>query len=104
MAQFDLHHNQNPGTRDRVPYLLDVQAGILSGLATRVVIPVVPVADIGKPMKHLNPLIDVDGVTMMLMTSELAGVSVRNLGAKAASLDDRRDEIIAALDFLLTGI
>jgi toxin CcdB len=102
--QFDLCRNQNPKTRDRVPYLLDVQADLLDRLQTRVVIPVMRAADVGKPARHLNPVFEIDGVAMMLMTPELAGVSVRNLGEKIASLQERRDEIIAALDFLLTGV
>ena len=36
--------------------------------------------------------------------SELAGVSRKALGAPVADLGHRRDEIVAALDFLVTGI
>ena len=37
-------------------------------------------------------------------TPELAGVAKRALGEKIASLKPKRDEIIAALDLLFTGI
>ena len=104
MAQFDLCQNQNPETRERVPYLLDVQANFLDRLSTRVVIPVMRVSDVGRPAQHLNPVFDIDGVAMMLITPELAGVSVKTLGPKVASLEDRRYDVIAALDFLLTGV
>lgn len=104
MAQFDLCLNQDLATRERVPYLLDVQADFLDRLKTRVVIPVMRVTDVGQPAKHLNPVFEIDGVAMMVITPELAGVSVSVLGRKVASLEDRRYEVIAALDFLLTGV
>ncbi|HEY4696994.1 MAG TPA: CcdB family protein [Gallionella sp.] len=39
-----------------------------------------------------------------MSTAELAGVSNRSLGDKVGSLKNKRDEIIAALDLLFTGI
>jgi toxin CcdB len=38
-----------------------------------------------------------------MSTAELAGVSLRSIGEKVASLKDHRDEIVAALDFLFAG-
>jgi toxin CcdB len=38
-----------------------------------------------------------------MSTAELAGVSMRALGKRVDSLQDQRNEIITALDFLLTG-
>ena len=38
-----------------------------------------------------------------MSTAELAGVDKKILGEKVCSLDKHRDEIIGALDFLLTG-
>lgn len=37
------------------------------------------------------------------MTPELAGVARNDLGPAAGSLAERRDAILAAMDFLLTG-
>lgn len=39
-----------------------------------------------------------------MSTAELAGIPVRACGEKVASLKSKRDEIIAALDLLITGI
>ena len=41
MAQFDVYRNSSLDTRERIPYLLDIQHDLLSGLATRVVVPLV---------------------------------------------------------------
>jgi toxin CcdB len=39
-----------------------------------------------------------------MLTPQLAGVSRKQLGAKATDLAQHRDDIIAALDLLITGI
>ena len=104
MAQFDVYLNPNPNTRKAIPYLLDVQADLLNTLATRVVSPLVLAEEMGLPAKQLNPQFKVKGVSVIMSTAELAGIPTRALGDKVASLKDKRDEIIAALDLLFTGI
>lgn len=104
MAQFDVYANPNPDTRKEIPYLLDVQADLLDSLATRVVVPLVLAEEMGLAAKHLNPQFKIKGAIVVMSTAELAGVSTRSLGDKVASLKNKRDEIIAALDLLFTGI
>lgn len=104
MAQFDVYLNPNPETRDGIPFLLDVQAELLDMLATRVVVPLVLAEEMGLAAKNLNPQFKIKGVAVVMSTAELAGVSTRALGDKVASLKNKRDEIIAALDLLFTGI
>ena len=58
----------------------------------------------GLAAKHLNPLFKIKGTSVVMSTAELAGVPYRLLGDKIASMKNKRDEIIAALDFLFTGI
>jgi toxin CcdB len=105
MEQFDVHRNANPATRARVPYLLDVQSDLLDTLATRVVVPLCrPEVLRGKLAESLNPVFEIEGRRMVLLTPELAGVSRKALGEKIANLANRRDSIIAALDLVITGI
>ncbi len=104
MAQFDVYLNPNANTCDAIPYLLDVQAELLDGLATRVVVPLVAAEKMAAAARHLNPQFKIKGTPVVMSTTELAGVSTRSLGDKVASLKNRRDEIIAALDLLFTGI
>ncbi len=103
MSQFDVYENRNAETREAIPYLLDVQAELLDDLATRVVVPLVKATAMGKAARRLNPEFRVKRHAVVMSTAELAGISVRSLGDKVGSLKERRDEIIAALDFLLTG-
>ena len=50
MAQFDVYRNPNAASRARIPYLLDVQPGLLDPLATRIV---VPRKALGEPVGNL---------------------------------------------------
>jgi toxin CcdB len=104
MAQFDVYLNTNPATRKPVPYLLDVQADLLDTLATRVVVPLVLEDEMGLAARHLNPRFKIKGTPVVMSAAELAGIPSSLLGDKVASLRNKRDEIIAALDMLFTGI
>ncbi len=103
MAQFDVYENQNPESKQSIPYLLDLQADLLDSLTTRVVVPLVTVAAMGKAAKHLSPQFKIRRTTVIMSTAELAGVNLHILGEKVCSLKEHRAEIIAALDFLFTG-
>ena len=104
MAQFDVYRNPNPETAALIPYLLDVQADLLGRLATRVVAPLVLASELGKPAKCLNPCFDIEGVAVVMSTPEVAGIPVRAVGTRVQSLANRRQDIIAALDMLFTGV
>jgi toxin CcdB len=102
MAQFDLfRHARNK----QYPFLLDLQADLLRDMATRVVAPLTAVKRLhGKPISRLNPIVEVEGTAYAIPFQELAAIPVSALGAAAGSLRARRDELIAALDLLFTGI
>ena len=105
MAQFDVYRNPNPASRALVPYLVDVQAGLLDALATRVVVPLCdPDVLKGRLAERLNPTFEIDGRTVALLTPELAGVPRKALGERIASLAGERLAIITALDLAFTGI
>lgn len=104
MAQFDVYLNPNPDTNDAIPYLLDVQADLLDMLTTRMVVPLVLAQEMGREAGQLNPKFKIKGSTVVMSTAEMAGVHLRALGDKVTSLKAKRDEIIAALDLLFTGI
>ena len=102
MAQFDVHRNPDPATASFTPYLLDIQADLLDHLATRVVIPVLRQNAL-KPATRLNPVIEIAGEPYILGTASLAAIRSQDLGDFVASLSTHRDDIIAAVDFLVTG-
>ena len=104
MAQFDVYLNPNRSTRQAIPYLLDVQADLLDSLTTRVVVPLLRAEIMGLSASKLNPKFTINNTVVVMSSAELAGVSIRTLGEKVASLKAQRNEIIAALDLLFTGI
>lgn len=105
MSQFDVHRNLERSSARRVPYLLDVQANLLDGLGTRAVIPLV---DAGTrsldPLRNLTPVVEVEGRRMIMLTQEIAGVPRGMLGERVATLDDRRYDILRAIDMLWLGV
>jgi toxin CcdB len=100
MAQFDIYRNNNLESASAFPYLLDIQADILSGLETRVVI---PLSENVKAIQYLNPEFIIGTKTYVLLSQELAGVPKSALGEKCGSLQENRRDIIAALDFMVSG-
>ncbi|HIJ61462.1 MAG TPA: CcdB family protein [Rhodospirillaceae bacterium] len=101
MAQFDLYEYAGPNRS--VAYLLDVQSDLLRDLTSRVVVPLVQLDEFGLPMKKLNPVFSIDGVDHVMATSEIAGAPGKTLGRRVGSLETRRHDIKAALDFLVDG-
>ena len=102
MAQFEVYRNPN-SSADIRPYLLDVQADLIGRLPTRVVVPLVP-ARLFTPARHLNPVFDIEGETHVMSTAEIAGIPRSAIGERVTSLAAQRDTVIAAIDFLITGI
>ncbi len=104
MAQFNVYRNLNATTKSVTPYLLDVQSNLLSDLVTRVVVPLRLVSHYsGSPVKTLMPCLQVEGHEVLVITQQLAAISTKEIGASVADLSDRRFEIIAALDLLISG-
>lgn len=104
MAQFDVYRNPNRAARKAVPYLVDVQTDLLTGITTRLLAPLVPVAGSTRPVAKLNPIVNVQGEKFVLRMQELAGVPIERFGASVGTLHSQRGEILAALDLLITGI
>lgn len=105
MPQFSVHTNPNPDSKANYPYLLDIQSDLMSDLGTRVVVPLTPATGMkGKAIETLMPAFKIDGKNHVMVTPQLAGISRKQLGAVVDDLSARRDEIISALDLLITGI
>ncbi|MCB1918529.1 MAG: CcdB family protein [Candidatus Competibacteraceae bacterium] len=51
-----------------------------------------------------RPSIALEGQALALLTPQLAGIPIQELGKPVADWTTYRDRIIAALDFLFTGI
>jgi toxin CcdB len=102
MAQFDVFRNPRPGD---YPLLLDVQADVLAGLASRVVVPMTPRKGYSaRPITRLNPVVTIGRTDHVLVFQELAAVPTSALGEVVESLARHRTELVAAIDLLFTGL
>ncbi len=103
MAQFDVYRNANQSTSELFPFLLDVQNDLLGRLPTRVIVPLSRASNLSWDLSQLNPVFEVAGEKVFMSTADLASMFERNLGEKVVSLQDQRDEILKAVDFLFCG-
>ncbi|MBC3807885.1 CcdB family protein [Undibacterium seohonense] len=99
MARFDVYANLGK-SKKTAPYLVDVQSNVISGLATRIVI----------PLRNLNayknveapgdlfPLIAVNGKKYLLDTPQLAAIPMIELTEKIGSAAAFQPAILDALD------
>jgi toxin CcdB len=104
MARFDVY--ENPGKHaGTTPYLLDVQSDLLDELDTRMVVPL-------RHLEHfknvelprlLTPVFTVEGQEFLLETPKMGAVPRRLLKSRVTSLEEKRVQIIGALDFLFQG-
>lgn len=101
MARFDVYQFDSLSA----PLVVDVQAEVLEDLASRVVVPLVPLSKAGnESLPRLKPNIVVDGKDYILMTTDLAALPRSRFGPQVANIDaTHRDDITNALDFLLYG-
>ncbi|GAA5017417.1 CcdB family protein [Massilia kyonggiensis] len=99
MARFDIY--DNPGrNKANIPYLVEVQSNVISGLATRIVIPLRHLAAFSKLTlpSDLFPFIAIDGKEYLLDTPQLGAIPSSELKVRVGSAQDSRFEIQAALD------
>lgn len=105
MAQFSLYHNRNPSSKRTYPYLLDIQSPLVRTLETRLVIPLASKEQYGNELiTNLNPVLTVDNSEYVVLTQQMAAISRTVLGAFAGEYASYRQDILAAIDFLITGI
>ena len=105
MSQYHMYENLNPNSRQTYPYLIDVQTTLLTDLETRVVIPVALKSKFGKGIiKNLNPIITINKKEYVIITQQISGIPSRQLGSSVCDCLSLRQDILSAIDFLITGI
>lgn len=98
MARFDIFDNEGGAG-----YLLDVQSDLLSGLNTRVVVPLLPKSTAPTPAQRLNPVFSIEGQELVMANQYMAVVPEGELRSGVGNLAEQRDEISTALDILFLG-
>lgn len=103
MARGDLYENRGR-SRATAPFLVDLQHDLLDDLETRVVAPLVRLAELRRRIERLHPEVEVAGERLVVAVHLLASVPRRELGAHRGSLAERHAELMNALDLLFSGI
>ena len=80
MSQFTLYQNTDKNTVDAYPYFVDVQSELLDSLSSRLVIPLTPLKLLEqKAPSHLCPIIHIDEGDFVILTHQMASVSIKIL-------------------------
>lgn len=91
--------------RDRYPLVVDVQSDLLFDLPTRMVVPLGITSVVSAELpRRLCPIFVVRDQSLMLVPFIAAPLTKGSLKSKVASFRHRADEIIAAMDAVLSGI
>ena len=98
MAQFEVFENS-----EGEGYLIDVQSDLLGGLNTRTVVPLLPKVQAPVAAQRLNPVFEIRGAPVVMMTQYIAAVPASLLSVSAGSLEAQFDKVTAALDMLFHG-
>jgi toxin CcdB len=105
MPQFDVYKNPSKNTDSAFPYIVDIQNPVISEITTRIVIPLGRFENFkNEKMNGLTPELSYQGETFLLLTPQIASMPSKLLQNPIGSLSHFRNEIIAAIDFAITGI
>ena len=102
MAQFDVHPTRGQAAR-LAPYLVELQSESVADLAMAVVAPLRKAGG-GKPLSILHVPASLDGETYWLAVEELISLPRKVLQPPVANSGAVRPAVIAAMDFLFSGI
>lgn len=101
--QFDVYPTPGRG-REVFPYLVDVQSELADGFSTRFVVPLMLAGPKVMALQRANPLIEFEGQRHLFVANQLANISAGRLGKPVGNVAGWRGEMIAAIDFMVTGI
>lgn len=103
--QFDVYLNPSPKLKERYPYVVDIQSDLLSGLATRMVMPLA-VSSLSNDdiPRRLCPSILVRGRLYSLIPFEAAPLDKRFLKKRIVTIRERANDIVAAADAVMSGV
>ena len=98
MAQFDVFSVRETGS-----LLIDLQSDLVDHLSNRIVAPLVPLEEYGKPFDGVTPLLAVDSHQYVMLTQFMAAVPLGELRTKVANLEHEQYRIKKAIDRLFHG-
>ena len=101
--QFDVFVNPDPEFSEFHPYVLVLQHGALSRLNTRIVAPLTAPQTIPF-LERVMPEVTVKGSRYLVDMTNIGVIPVGALQERVANLEDRRYDIVRAIDLVFTGV
>lgn len=98
MAKFDVYR-----LRDGSTLVIDCQSDLLRDLKTRFVVPLMLAEETPRRLTRLNPAIEFDGASRLMVPQAASTISVTELQSCVGSLADHDLAIGNALDMLISG-
>jgi toxin CcdB len=83
--------------------VLDLQSDLIE-TATRIVARLIPIEQLGRSLKEANPVFEIDGARLALLTTHLGAVPGAVLRDEVHDLGQQRYAILRAVDMVFTGI
>ena len=97
MARFDVYRGEGE------PLLLDCQTDLLDGINSRLMVPLYRADRIERKVPRLNPVFNIAGHDMIMLTQSLGAVPIKRIGTRVGSLATEQEAIMNAIDMLLSG-
>jgi toxin CcdB len=105
MAQWDVYPNPSVRLRDEIPYLVDLQSDLLSGLSSRLVAPLARTRLVQRGLpRALCPAFTINAGEVVLLPQEAGPIDARLLKRRVVSLRAQAHGIAAAIDAVIAGV
>ena len=104
MTQFEVFANPVARARANYPFVVMLQADVARSGRERAMAPVAPRAAFPVVAGRLTPIMAIERDEFVLLVTSVTTIPVQSLGRAVASLADRRDDILAAIDYLFFGV
>lgn len=104
MTQFEVFANPVTRARRAYPYVVLLQADMAQSGRDRAVAPAAPRAAFPAIAGRLTPVVTIERSEFVLLVTSLTTLPAKTLGTAVTSLADRREEILAAIDYLFFGV
>ena len=105
VAQFDIHANPVKGQRDAFPWCIDIQSDLLAMLPTRLVMPLTTQKHLPlKTPRRLCPAVSWEGQTFFALPQMTAPFRVKDLGPAMGNVRMASNDLVAALDAIISGV
>jgi len=104
MTQFDAHRNPVTKAERAYPFVVVLQSDLAQSGRERVVAPAAPRSAFPDIAGRLIPIVQIKRQEFVLLISSMTTIPAHGLGNAVVSLADRRDDILAAIDYLFFGV